>query len=102
MIITIHHNGFHGRKTVRVKVDPADVEHEPLYPGEFSYSVSPRVARRINMAVCPSADCKCGEHIATCTCPPNTLFPGGMWTMPMPDVQGGVTELDLMGNYPQR
>jgi len=85
---TIEHNGFHGRTRLVFRV-PTGTE-----PGSV-VEVSPDVAERLNHAVCPCADCMCGERISE-----NTYFcrdGSQRWTVgPLP-LNGG----EVLGHYPQ-
>ena len=50
----ITHNGFHGRKVLRFRGE--------IIAGRVE--VSPRVARRLNDAVCGGHGCRCAEYVA--------------------------------------
>ena len=53
----IHHYGFHGHTTLRFRGEER--------PGRWSrVEVSPRVAKRLNDAVCGMSDCRCAEYVA--------------------------------------
>ena len=57
----VHWSGFHGVSTLRFC--PQREGRHPL-TGEPSYKVSPRVAKRLNSAVCGVKGCTCGDRIA--------------------------------------
>ena len=54
----IHHYGFHGHAVLRFRGE--------IKGGEMdrSVEVSPRVAKRLNDAVCGMSDCRCAEYVA--------------------------------------
>jgi hypothetical protein len=92
MIITIHHDGFHGRATVRVRGEVVT----DARGGERVY-ISEATARRIDDAVCGVSDCTCGEGISSSD--------GDVWRgdaryfVECDDLSGG--EVDIDGRYPQ-
>jgi len=83
MQITINHHGYHGWHQVTVR--------------SFSVRdgwawVSPRVARRINRAVCLPGDCQCGSRIAC-------EVAQGAWAIPLPRTEAEAEDFCAEYNY---
>ena len=93
--IILSHNGFHGRTDLRYRPHLGTVKVALIGSTvEECAVISPRVARRLNRAVCGVAGCKCGERVAIDL----SYYMGWVDTCWVVPIASG----DVRGNYPQQ
>ena len=83
MLWTWTHNGFHGRTELTIRVPDGSKARDVV-------TVSDAVARRLNVAVCGSPTCRCGEAVV--------LHDYDRWH----DLTLPASDEDQIGNYPQQ
>jgi len=95
-MVTVEHNGFHGRYTVRF------IPLSSIHWGREGTlcEVSARTARRLNGIVCGMATCQCGEAVADDRyLPPKPGWPfdSRRWAVMVPP-----DGREIRGHYPQQ
>jgi len=89
-MLTITHNGFHGRRTITIRPLHRTGEPATFHGMHGMAEVSARTARRLNNAVCGMLACVCGEQMAY-----EYDYDGHWW------VQLPWDGREIRGNYPQ-